>query len=257
MWKLSGALSASTLALTVLLPPEARAQATEEHAGRWGLSIAGSHQSVNDEIASPLRQTGLGPAVGLLYRTRGRHSDWGLGGRYGNRSLESGTSREGGSSEDVHDFTLHLSYLRRVHGTEGARFAVYAGVGSEVRLVVRIHQYGVLGSETYADGFAPLEAQSMWIYDTGNRGVWSGRLAVAALSAVGRDPYTGTKYVPRIEMKDPVHVPAVRHILSYRFSMGSSFDGVLSHELTYFRYPEPRYMVMATQDLRFTLEWKR
>lgn len=258
--KLRRAFAAGPMALAALVPHQASAQAgpsSVDPAGRWGLSLAASHQGVRDEIASPLRETGFGPSFGLLYRSRGSRSDWGVGVSYGGPSLSSPSGASRNSSEDVHDFILDLHYLRRLSAPEDARFAVWVGAGSHVRALVRIHHYDVFGSETYADGFAPLEVQGMWAY-AASGGVISGRLAVSAFSVVARDPFSGTKGdPPDIEVMGPVTVPMARHILSFRFRMGSSFEGVLSHELGYLRYPEPRHMVMTVQDLCFTLEWKR
>lgn len=251
---------AGLAALMVLAPNPVAGQGDGAHpapsTGYWGISVAAMHQSIHDEIASPLRQSGSGPALGLVYTVRGTRSTWGIDVAYASPSLAAASSAAS-ASEKTHEASLGFAYLRRVVGSEASPLAVFAGAGSKIRLIVRTHYYDGRGSELYADFFAPVELQGLWEYATGRTGAISGRLAASLFSVVVRDPYAGAKYLPGAELADPLRVPMLRHVLSYRFRIGASFAAVLSHELGYVRYPAPRHLALATQDVRLTLEWHR
>ncbi len=245
-------LSIAFVAAFLAPHPAVCQRSDRDRTGRLGIAVGVLHQGIADVIASPLRQTGGGADVSLRYRSVGRAGTWGVEVGYAGPTLRPAGVH---TSEAAHEARLGFDWQRAVYRSGDDGFVAFAGAGTRIQLIARTHDY-TQATELFADLFAPVELRGSWTRQLGPDGGLEGGLAVAVLSLAMRDPWSGLKRVPDLEVLDPVRAPMLRHVLAYRRRLGPAVDAVVAHELSYLRYPEPRRLVVASQSLSLALEWR-
>jgi hypothetical protein len=211
----------------------------------FGVGVGGAYRAERDDLASPLRYAGLGPALRLTYSADGTRSRFAI-------ALDAGTAHltSAASTPSMHYArdtrgSLGVEYLRRVHG---GRLSLFVGGRFDASADVRQHTYdpATVGSELFVDVFGVVEAAGAATLPLGP-GTISTTLAVPLISLAFRTPYTGAKYVPSPELRAPGTLLGFDNWLAYRWwpTRGVGFEAF--HTFQWIHYPTPRPLAAVVQ----------
>jgi hypothetical protein len=254
------AMGAVAAAATLLLCGTADALAAQEatRLTRWSLAVGVVHRVQSDELASPLRYSGLGPGIRFAYFREEAGSRAGLGLDYAGPRLASAITQGDAHSTDTHRTALTASYLRRVAAMRGGQVSLFLGGTMAVDGLYRNHSYGPVGGrETFVDVFATLAPAGGWEALVGPRLRLSHRVASPVLGAVWRTPYTGMKYFPDARLARIPTLLGLEHELALELSLSPTVDLVAAHHLSALKHPDPWRFATLTNWFRVGLELRR
>ncbi len=229
-----------TLLASLVTSPVAAQRAFE-------LGIGGAYRAQRDDLASPLRYAGLGPALRLGYAAEGHRSRFAVVLNAGTARLTSAISTPSMHYARDTRGSLAVEYLRQIGG---GRLAVFAGGRFDASMDVRQHTYDprTVGDELFADLFGVLEAAGAATLPVGP-GTLSTTLAIPLVSLALRTPYTGATYVPVPELRGPGTLVGFMHRVAYRWWPTVRVGITVLHTFEWIHYPTPRALSAVVQRL--------
>ncbi len=234
--------------LLVAAPGPAVARALPAHAAaadssRLGLRVGPTFDAHTDLLASPFRQSGTGPALGVGFAHGAFSVDLLV------TSVGTSSSLDGPDAgvEDGWMAGLDVAYLRPVGG--GARTTVRAGVGLSGLAFVRRHHYGRSAPREYfADLVFPVSAVGEVSRVLGTT-VVDERVGVGLVAVLFRSPWAATKTFPDASLAGPASLRVFHHRMSVTWAMSPRIRLQLTHELRYYDTDRNRLVRVVQQQL--------
>lgn len=246
----AGATAQTAAQLDRATSPVRRTAPGAEH--RLAVEVAGLLQGLDDRMASPVRYSGTGVAVGITYGGRAGPWQWDARGVLAGPRLTSRITTAVGGFEDTAWGALSADLVRRLWRRPGVWVGAGAGVAAE--LGVRRHVYTHDTWLNFRNTFVALQAAVRGEVAVG-RGRLTETLALPVLGVSVRKEYAGViRREPRIDVAFPPFL-AARHRLAYHRPVIAAFGVRLFHEASLIRHDRPE-LAFLSHRLGAAIEWR-
>lgn len=245
-------------ALLLAVPLPSLAQGRAGDAGgphRVAVELGGLWQGVDDRMATPLRYTGTGLALGVQYERRGDRWRWGLRAA-GAMPRLSGPLYDADSGYAETSWLTGVGYLLGRVWRRPGRLTVWAGPGLAGEASRRRHTYVADGELDFDSGFLAVHLAGLAELELGRYGRLSETLAVPVAGLAVRKEYTGVEgRGPVVTLELPPSLLLVHHRLTYRLPGTDAVGAYLFHEGSLVRHTEPLELASISHRLGVAVQW--
>lgn len=222
---------------------------------RVAVELGGLWQGVDDPMATPLRYTGTGLALGARYERLGERWRWGVR-AVGAVPRLSGPLYDADSGYADTSWLSGAGYLLRQVWRRPGRLTVWAGPGLAGEASTRRHTYAPDGALDFDSGFLAVQLAGLAELELDRYGRLSEALAVPVAGLAVRKEYTGVEgRGPVVTLALPPSLLLVHHRLTYRLPATGTVGAYLFHEASLVRHTEPLELASITHRLGVAVQW--